>query len=158
MELQLLPIVLIVFLPLTLRSHCEYVEEFPVQALPHFSSISGHEISNHGVIVLVLQYGTRKIDFLGKDRAESDWTKAWKSNFLHPVLYYYDTLPTGEWKSGLEVCNLGARSLACRGQFSWRHTGHMSGHQGSRWKKRVLISGHFCAVNSNTSREIKTVL
>uniref|UniRef100_A0A3Q3W1K2 FAD-dependent oxidoreductase domain containing 2 n=1 Tax=Mola mola TaxID=94237 RepID=A0A3Q3W1K2_MOLML len=77
-------------------SHFEYVEEYPIQALPHFSSISGHEFSNHGIIVVVLQYGTKKIDFLGKDRAQSDWRNAWKSNFLHPVLYYYDTLPTEE--------------------------------------------------------------
>uniref|UniRef100_H2T202 FAD-dependent oxidoreductase domain containing 2 n=1 Tax=Takifugu rubripes TaxID=31033 RepID=H2T202_TAKRU len=74
-------------------SHVEYVEEFPVQAMPVFPSISGHEISS-GVIVMLLQYGTRKIDFLGKDRAEKEWAKAWKSNFLHPVLYYYQTLPT----------------------------------------------------------------
>lgn len=74
------------------------MEEFPVQALPHFPSISGHPISDQGLIVVVLQYGTRKIDFLGKGRAENDWTKAWKSNFLHPVLYYYDRLPTGKWK------------------------------------------------------------
>lgn len=80
------------------RSHIEYVEEFPVQAMPVFSSISGHEISSRGVIVMLFQYGTRKIDFLGNNRAEKDWTKAWKSNFLHPVLYYYRTLPTSEWK------------------------------------------------------------
>ncbi|TNM97593.1 hypothetical protein fugu_015749 [Takifugu bimaculatus] len=61
--------------------------------MPVFPSISGHEISS-GVIVMLLQYGTRKIDFLGKDRAEKEWAKAWKSNFLHPVLYYYQTLPT----------------------------------------------------------------
>ncbi|XP_035511192.1 FAD-dependent oxidoreductase domain-containing protein 2 [Morone saxatilis] len=77
-------------------SHCEYVEEFPVQALPQFSSLSGHEISNHGLIVLVMQYGKKKIDYLGRSRAQTDWTKAWKSNFLHPVLYYYDKLPTEE--------------------------------------------------------------
>lgn len=81
---------------LTPRAHVEYVEEFPVQAMPVFPLISGHEVSTHGVIVLLLQYGTRKIDFLGKDRAENDWAKAWKSNFLHPVLYYYETLPTSE--------------------------------------------------------------
>lgn len=83
---------------LTPRSHVEYVEEFPVQAMPVFPLISGHEVSTRGVIVLLLQYGTRNIDFLGKDRAEKDWAKAWKSNFLHPVLYYYETLPTSEWK------------------------------------------------------------
>ncbi|CAB1433418.1 unnamed protein product [Pleuronectes platessa] len=77
-------------------SQCEYVEEFPVQALPQFSALSGHEVSSQGLIVLVMQYGKKKIDYLGRNRAETDWTKAWKSNFLHPVLYYYDKLPTEE--------------------------------------------------------------
>ncbi|XP_023136427.2 FAD-dependent oxidoreductase domain-containing protein 2 [Amphiprion ocellaris] len=77
-------------------SHCEYLEEFPIQALPQFSSLSGHEVSSHGLIVVVMQYGKKKIDYLGRSRAETDWTKAWQSNFLHPVLYYYDTLPTEE--------------------------------------------------------------
>lgn len=77
-------------------SQCEYVEEFPVQALPQFSLLSGHEVSSHGLLVLVMQYGKQKIDYLGRNRAEIDWTKAWKSNFLHPVLYYYDALPTEE--------------------------------------------------------------
>ncbi|XP_030263885.1 FAD-dependent oxidoreductase domain-containing protein 2 [Sparus aurata] len=77
-------------------SHCEYMEEFPIQALPQFSSLSGHEISSHGLMVLVMQYGKKKIDYLGRGRAQTDWTKAWKSNFLHPVLYYYDKLPTEE--------------------------------------------------------------
>lgn len=76
-------------------SHCEYVEEFLLQALPRFSSLSGHEVSSQGLIVLVMQYGKRKIDYLGLGRSQTDWTKAWKSNFLHPVLYYYDSLPTG---------------------------------------------------------------
>ncbi|XP_065820500.1 FAD-dependent oxidoreductase domain-containing protein 2 isoform X2 [Labrus bergylta] len=75
-------------------SHCEYLEEFPLQALPRLSSLSGHGVSDHGLIVLLMQYGKTKIDFLGRSRAETDWTKAWKSNFLHPVLYYYDTPPT----------------------------------------------------------------
>ncbi|XP_037544405.1 FAD-dependent oxidoreductase domain-containing protein 2, partial [Nematolebias whitei] len=77
-------------------SRCEYIEEFLLQALPDFSSLSGHEVSSHGLIVLVMQYGKKKIDNLGPGRAETDWTKAWKSNFLHPVLYYYKTLPTEE--------------------------------------------------------------
>lgn len=84
------------FLLLTLSSHCEYIEEFPIQALPQFSSLSGHEVSSHGLLVVVMQYGKKKIDYLGRNRAETDWTKAWKSNFLHPVFYYYDKLPTGE--------------------------------------------------------------
>ncbi|XP_071774619.1 FAD-dependent oxidoreductase domain-containing protein 2 [Centroberyx gerrardi] len=75
-------------------SRCEYLEEFPVQALPQLSSLSGREVSKHGLLVLVLQYGLNRTDSLGPGRAESEWTRAWKSNFLHPVLYYYDTLPT----------------------------------------------------------------
>lgn len=75
-------------------SDCEYLEEFPLQALPQFSSLSGHEVSSHGLIVVLMQYGKKKMDYLGRNRAETDWTKAWKSNFLHPVLYYYQTLPT----------------------------------------------------------------
>ncbi|KAM9844287.1 FAD-dependent oxidoreductase domain-containing protein 2 [Aulostomus maculatus] len=77
-------------------THFEYVEEFPLQALPQFSSLSGHEVSDNGLLVLVMQYGKKKIDYLGRGRAVTDWTKAWKSNFLHPVLYFYDTLPTEE--------------------------------------------------------------
>ncbi|XP_037649274.1 FAD-dependent oxidoreductase domain-containing protein 2-like [Sebastes umbrosus] len=77
-------------------SHCEYVEEFTLQALPQFSSVSGHEVSNQGLIVLVMQYGKKKIDYLGRNRAGTVWTKAYKSSFLHPVLYYYDKLPTEE--------------------------------------------------------------
>uniref|UniRef100_A0A8C8IMP2 FAD-dependent oxidoreductase domain-containing protein 2 n=1 Tax=Oncorhynchus tshawytscha TaxID=74940 RepID=A0A8C8IMP2_ONCTS len=75
-------------------SHCEYLEEFPLQALPQFSSLSGHQLSKHGLLVLVLQYGLNRTDSLGPGRAESEWTRAWRSNFLHPVLYYYDKLPT----------------------------------------------------------------
>ncbi|XP_047426748.1 FAD-dependent oxidoreductase domain-containing protein 2 [Mugil cephalus] len=77
-------------------SYCEYLEEFPIQALPQFSSLTGREVSSHGLIVVVMQYGKEKIDYLGRNRAETDWTKAWKSNFLHPVLYFYDTLPSDE--------------------------------------------------------------
>ncbi|KAK7940245.1 hypothetical protein WMY93_003571 [Mugilogobius chulae] len=76
-------------------SHCTYLEEFPLQALPQFFSLSGHKVTN-GLIILVMQYGKKKIDYLGRNRAETDWTRAWKSNFLHPVLYYYDKLPTEE--------------------------------------------------------------
>ncbi|XP_056309457.1 FAD-dependent oxidoreductase domain-containing protein 2 [Danio aesculapii] len=75
-------------------SHCKYLEEFPLQALPQLSALSGHSVSDHGLLVLVMQYGLNQTDTLGPGRAESEWTKAWKSNFLHPVLYYYKTLPT----------------------------------------------------------------
>ncbi|XP_077068023.1 FAD-dependent oxidoreductase domain-containing protein 2 [Siphateles boraxobius] len=75
-------------------SYCEYLEEFPLQALPQLSALSGRPLSDHGLLVLVMQYGLNRTDTLGPGRAESEWTKAWRSNFLHPVLYYYKTLPT----------------------------------------------------------------
>ncbi|KAK2915986.1 hypothetical protein Q8A67_000360 [Cirrhinus molitorella] len=75
-------------------SYCEYLEEFPLQALPQLFALSGRPLSDHGLLVLVMQYGLNRTDTLGPGRAESEWTKAWRSNFLHPVLYYYNTLPT----------------------------------------------------------------
>ncbi|KAL0993046.1 hypothetical protein UPYG_G00102580 [Umbra pygmaea] len=75
-------------------SQCEYLEEFPIQALPQFPSLSGYKLSKNGFLVLILQYGLNRTDSLGPGRAESEWTRAWRSSFLHPVLYYYDTLPT----------------------------------------------------------------
>ncbi|XP_075999253.1 FAD-dependent oxidoreductase domain-containing protein 2 [Genypterus blacodes] len=77
-------------------THCEYLEEFPIQAFPQFTQISGHEVPKNGILVVVLQYGLNHTDSLGRDRAQSDWAQAWKSNFLHPVVYYYDKLPTEE--------------------------------------------------------------
>ncbi|TRY91435.1 hypothetical protein DNTS_018802 [Danionella cerebrum] len=75
-------------------SHCEYLEEFPLQALPQLHVLSGLPISDQGLLVLIMQYGLNQTDTLGPGRAESEWTKAWKSKFLHPVLYYYNTVPT----------------------------------------------------------------
>ncbi|KAL2101052.1 hypothetical protein ACEWY4_002813 [Coilia grayii] len=75
-------------------SYCEYLEEFPVQALPQLPALSGHRVPAKGLLVLVLQYGLNRTDTLGPGRAESEWTRAWRSSFLHPVLYYYDTLPS----------------------------------------------------------------
>ncbi|XP_051572206.1 FAD-dependent oxidoreductase domain-containing protein 2-like [Myxocyprinus asiaticus] len=75
-------------------SHCEYLEEFPLQALSQLPALSGRHVSERGLLVLVMQYGMNSTNTLGPGRAESVWTKAWKSNFLHPVLYYYSTLPT----------------------------------------------------------------
>ncbi|XP_067089644.1 FAD-dependent oxidoreductase domain-containing protein 2 [Osmerus mordax] len=76
-------------------AQCEYLEEFPLQALPRFPSLSGRPAPPGGLLVLVLQYGlNRSSDPLGPGRAESEWPRAWRSNFLHPVLYFYHTLPT----------------------------------------------------------------
>ncbi|KAL4658004.1 FAD-dependent oxidoreductase domain-containing protein 2 [Arapaima gigas] len=75
-------------------SHFEYLEEFPIQALAQFSNLSGHQVTKLGFLVLVMQYGLNHTNTLGSGRAESEWRRAWRSNFLHPVLYYYSTVPT----------------------------------------------------------------
>ncbi|XP_072561092.1 FAD-dependent oxidoreductase domain-containing protein 2 [Paramormyrops kingsleyae] len=75
-------------------SYCEYLEEFPIQALAQLTNLSGHQVTEQGLLVLIMQYGLNRTDTLGPGRAESEWTRAWKSNFLHPVLYYYSRLPT----------------------------------------------------------------
>jgi len=102
-------------LPPPPSSQCEYLEEFPVQALAQLPSLSGHQVPRGGLLVLVMQYGLNRSDSLGPGRSESEWTQAWKSNFLHPVLYYYDTLPTGGC-SGLEA-QTHSRVFCFKGQY-----------------------------------------
>ncbi len=68
-----------------------------MNALPDFKSHTGHEVGP--VIVLVLQYGANFSgpgnDIFRADRATGEPAEAHLSNFLHPVFYYYKTLPTG---------------------------------------------------------------
>lgn len=66
--------------------------------LPEFTSRTG--FSAKRMLVLVMEYGS---EFSGEDkdnfrydRAVSHPSKAHNSNFLHPVLYYYEKVPTGE--------------------------------------------------------------
>jgi len=51
------------------------------------------------LIVIVLEYGANFSgpgkDVFRLDRATGEAEHAHMSNFLHPVLYYYETLPTG---------------------------------------------------------------
>ncbi|KAJ8251292.1 hypothetical protein GJAV_G00219770 [Gymnothorax javanicus] len=75
-------------------SYCEYLEEFPLQALPKLTTLSGHSVTEQGLLVLVMEYGPNHTDTLGPNRSQSEWTKAWRSKFLHPVLYYYNALPS----------------------------------------------------------------
>ena len=74
-----------------------YLEEVPIHLIDKLPKMTGHEASN--IIVVNLQYGP---DFSGPgndvfrpDRATGEASKAHKSNFLHPCLYYYDSLPSG---------------------------------------------------------------
>ena len=75
--------------------HCE---EFPINLLHEFPERSGHQTTR--VLVAVMEYGP---DFSGPgkdifryDRATGEPSEAHQSNFLHPVLYYYETLPSGK--------------------------------------------------------------
>ena len=75
--------------------HCE---EFPINLLHEFPERSGHQTTR--VLVVVMEYGP---DFSGPgkdifryDRATGEPSEAHQSNFLHPVLYYYETLPSGK--------------------------------------------------------------
>ncbi|KAI1883999.1 hypothetical protein AGOR_G00221870 [Albula goreensis] len=75
-------------------SSCEYLEEYPLQALSKLPTLSGHQVTQQGLLVLVFEYGPNNTNSLGAGRAQNEWTQAWKSKFLHPVLYYYSSLPT----------------------------------------------------------------
>lgn len=74
----------------------EYLEEFPVHLLAQLEELTGREAGE--VIVMLMEYGP---DFSGPekdtfrvDRSTGDPLEAHRSNFLHPVLYYYKRLPT----------------------------------------------------------------
>ena len=51
------------------------------------------------VIVMVMQYGVKFLspgkDVFSEERATGFANRAYQSNFLHPVLYYYKQLPNG---------------------------------------------------------------
>lgn len=75
----------------------EFLEEFPVQLVARLEEMTGRTAGK--VLVITMEYGP---DFSGPDkdtfrtdRATGDPLEAHRSNFLHPVLYYYQRLPTG---------------------------------------------------------------
>ncbi|PVD38202.1 hypothetical protein C0Q70_00813 [Pomacea canaliculata] len=73
-----------------------YFEEFPINMLHEFTNSTGFPVKQ--VLVLVMEYGSEFSgpgkDIFRYDRATGDPGDAHNSNFLHPVLYYYDTVPT----------------------------------------------------------------
>lgn len=75
-----------------------YFEEFPINMLHEFTNSTGFPVKQ--VLVLVMEYGSEFSgpgkDIFRYDRATGDPGDAHNSNFLHPVLYYYDTVPTSE--------------------------------------------------------------
>lgn len=75
----------------------EYLEEFPLNLLHKLEEMTGH--SAQKIIAVVLQYGTTFSgpgkDVFSVNRATGEPAEAHHSNFLHPVFYYYDSVPTG---------------------------------------------------------------
>uniref|UniRef100_T1JNK9 FAD-dependent oxidoreductase domain-containing protein 2 n=1 Tax=Strigamia maritima TaxID=126957 RepID=T1JNK9_STRMM len=74
----------------------EVLEEFPVQLLHQLPKLTGHLVDKF--FVIIMEYGP---DFSGPDkdtfrpdRATGDPLEAHRSNFLHPVFYFYTKLPT----------------------------------------------------------------
>eukprot|EP00079_Xenopus_tropicalis_P034645 XP_017948416.1 PREDICTED: FAD-dependent oxidoreductase domain-containing protein 2 isoform X1 [Xenopus tropicalis] len=76
----------------------EYLEEVPAGILPMLEESTGRKVKDTGLFVLMMEYGK---NFSGPDkdvfhynRAIGEAGEAWRSNFLHPVVYYYNKLPS----------------------------------------------------------------
>ncbi|XP_075689624.1 FAD-dependent oxidoreductase domain-containing protein 2 isoform X3 [Rhinoderma darwinii] len=76
----------------------EYLEEVPAGTIPTLDTSTGRKLYDTGVFILIMEYGK---NFSGPDkdvfhynRAIGDAKVAWRSNFLHPVIYYYKQLPS----------------------------------------------------------------
>ncbi|XP_069976996.1 FAD-dependent oxidoreductase domain-containing protein 2 [Penaeus vannamei] len=74
----------------------EYLEDFPVHLLARLEAVTGRDAGP--LVVVLMEYGP---DFSGPDkdtfrvdRATGDPLEAHRSNFLHPVFYYFRRLPT----------------------------------------------------------------
>ena len=80
------------------RTEYEYIEEFPVNLLHELPRHTGLDVKD--IIVVSLEYGANFSgagnDIFRGDRATGEPSEAHRSNFLHPVFYYYKSLPTGE--------------------------------------------------------------
>jgi thioredoxin reductase len=83
-----------------------YLEEVPIQTLPAIESMTGH--SAGPLVLWNFQYGPDYSgpgkDVLREDRAIGDAFQGDRSNFLHPVLYYYKQFPSSY--TGLRQGNL----------------------------------------------------
>ncbi|XP_051045259.1 FAD-dependent oxidoreductase domain-containing protein 2 isoform X2 [Phodopus roborovskii] len=75
----------------------EYLEEFPMQMLAQLETLTGRT-ARHGLFVINMEYGKNfsgpEKDVFYYDRSVAHIEDAWRSNFLHPVIYYYRHLPT----------------------------------------------------------------
>lgn len=71
-----------------------------MQMLAQLEAVTGRQ-ARHGLFVINMEYGRNfsgpDKDVFFYDRSVGYTEDAWQSNFLHPVIYYYRHLPTGEW-------------------------------------------------------------
>ncbi|CAF1181873.1 unnamed protein product [Adineta steineri] len=76
-----------------INHQCRYLEEYPIQLLPHIEEITGYTSNN--LLILNMQYGMNYSgagrDVFAFDRVSASVNTADRSNFLHPVLYYYNS-------------------------------------------------------------------
>ena len=74
-----------------------YFHEVTISSLVDFESVTGYPLQR--CIVMVMEYGGGYSgpgkDVFNPGRATAFANRAHKSNFLHPVLYYYDSPPNG---------------------------------------------------------------
>ncbi|XP_065302402.1 FAD-dependent oxidoreductase domain-containing protein 2-like [Dermacentor albipictus] len=87
----------------------EYLQEFPLPLLAQFEEKTGRKVEGKEVIVVALRYNPDfsgpRLDTFHSQRSTDDVEKAHLSNFLHPVIYYYNRLaqtPAGERVEELE--------------------------------------------------------
>ena len=76
------------------------LQEFPISLLARLPSFTGHNVlKEESLLVVFMAYGPNfsgpDKDTFRSDRATGDPLEAHKSNFLHPVFYFYKKLPTG---------------------------------------------------------------
>lgn len=77
-----------------------YLQEFPINLLQDLPNHTG--IEGGAVLVIAMEYG-RNFSGPGKDTFRSDRaigepSEAHLSNFLHPVLYFYKSIPSGQFE------------------------------------------------------------
>ncbi|PAA58669.1 hypothetical protein BOX15_Mlig023517g1 [Macrostomum lignano] len=75
------------------------LEEFPLRLLPSLPSASGHPVGRDSLLfVFAFEYGKNfsgpALDVFHEERASCSPEDAYECNFLHPVIYQYNSLPT----------------------------------------------------------------
>lgn len=73
------------------------LEDYPIYLVSEMATKTGHNGSE--VFVLTMRYhpdfSGPRVDTFGLNRATADVSKAHLSNFLHPVVYYYEDVGRG---------------------------------------------------------------